>query len=127
MLKSVTPLLRVTRADVAEQFYCDLLSFQQTFAYRPDDERPDPCYMGLQRDGVSLHVSSFPGDGVIGGVVNVYVDSVDELHAELVGRGVAIDSGPVDQTWGNREMYVKDRDGNSLRFIQPAGLASSQS
>jgi catechol 2,3-dioxygenase-like lactoylglutathione lyase family enzyme len=43
---------------------------------------------------------------------------VDALHAELVARGVVIDTGPVDQTWGNREMYVKDPDGNSLRFIQ---------
>ena len=32
-------------------------------------------------------------------------------------RGMKIDSGPVDQTWGTREMYVKDADGNSLRFM----------
>jgi uncharacterized glyoxalase superfamily protein PhnB len=51
-------------------------------------------------------------------VVNFFVEDVDALHAELVGRGVRIDVAPVDQTWGNREMYVKDPDGNCLRFIR---------
>ncbi len=43
---------------------------------------------------------------------------MDELHAEFVAKGVTIDLAPVDQTWGNREMYVKDADGNCIRFIQ---------
>jgi len=33
-----------------------------------------------------------------------------------VAKGVAIAVGPVDQTWGTREMYVRDADGNCLRF-----------
>jgi hypothetical protein len=45
------------------------------------------------------------------------VDDVDALHAEFVANDVPIDSGPVDQTWGSREMYVKDADRNCLRFI----------
>jgi uncharacterized glyoxalase superfamily protein PhnB len=51
-------------------------------------------------------------------VVNLLVDDVDALHLELVAKQVRIDTGPVDQTWGTREMYVKDSDGNCLRFIQ---------
>jgi hypothetical protein len=31
---------------------------------------------------------------------------------------VKIDLPPTDQTWSNREMYVKDADGNSRRFIR---------
>ena len=76
----------------------------------------DPCYMSVSRDGVDLHLSSFAGDGVVGGVVNIIVDDVDALHRELLERGVSIDLHPVDQTWGSREMYVKDADGNSIRF-----------
>jgi catechol 2,3-dioxygenase-like lactoylglutathione lyase family enzyme len=75
--------------------------------------------MGLSRDGVWLHVSSFPGDGISGGVVNLLVDDVDAFRAEFIARNVRIDSGPLDQTWGTREMYVKDADGNSLRFQAP--------
>jgi hypothetical protein len=73
--------------------------------------------MSVVRDGVRLHLSSFPGDGVSGCAVNVYVSDVDGLHQELIGRDVRIDSGPVDQDWGTREMYVKDPDRNSLRFV----------
>jgi catechol 2,3-dioxygenase-like lactoylglutathione lyase family enzyme len=73
--------------------------------------------MGLMRDGVILHLSSFPGDGVAGGVVNFIADDVDELHAEFVRKGVPVELPPTDQSWGNREMYVQDPDGNSIRFV----------
>ena len=53
-----------------------------------------------------------------GEVVNLIVDDVDAIRAELVAKGVRIDTGPVDQTWGSREMYVKDEDRNCVRFIQ---------
>jgi uncharacterized glyoxalase superfamily protein PhnB len=48
------------------------------------------------------------------------VDDVDALHAELAANDVTIDLPPTDQTWGTREMYVKDADRNTLRFIQDA-------
>lgn len=101
----------------AEEFYCTQLGFRRQFVYRPAIS-PDPCYMGIERDGVSLHLSSHSGDGVPGGVVYLAVHDVDALHAELVAKGVPIDTGPVDQTWGNRELYVKDADRNSIRFVQ---------
>ncbi len=55
-----------------------------------------------------LHVSSFSGDGVSGGVVHLEVDDVDAVYFGHVAKGVPIDSGPMDQTWGARELYVKD-------------------
>lgn len=121
MLKLAIPLLHVSNSARAEDFYCNRLGFRRHFAYRPDDSKADPCFMGLSRDGVWLHVSSFSGDGVSGGVVGFLVDDVDALHAELVARDVAIALQPTDQTWGNREMYVRDVDGNSIRFIRQGG------
>jgi catechol 2,3-dioxygenase-like lactoylglutathione lyase family enzyme len=118
LLKRAIPLLRVSDSAAAEDLFCNRLGFEREFAHRADERKPDPCYMGFTRDGVLLHVSSFPGDGTSGGVVNLIVEDVDALHAELVGKGMAIDSGPVDQTWGSREMYVRDADGNSIRFIE---------
>jgi hypothetical protein len=32
-----------------------------------------------------------------------------------------VHAAPVDQTWGTREFYVSDPDGNTLRFTAPAG------
>ena len=118
MLKLAIPVLHVSNSIAAEEFYCKRLGFRREFAHRVDDAKSDPCYMGLTRDGVWLHVSSFSGDGIPGGAVNLIVDDVDALHAELVEKGVRIDTGPVDQTWGTREVYVKDADGNSIRFIE---------
>jgi uncharacterized glyoxalase superfamily protein PhnB len=122
VLKLAIPVLQVSNAAAAEEFYCDWLGFRREFAHRPDGVTTDPCYMGVARDGVWLHLSSFSGDGVFGGVANLITEAVDALHAEFVSKGVPIDLAPVDQTWGSREMYVKDADGNCLRFIQPCEL-----
>ena len=47
---------------------------------------------------------------------------VDEAFARYVGRGLdqahrtesPVHLGPLDQTWGTREVYVDDPDGNTL-------------
>src|SRR5262245_24523335 len=120
MLKLAIPVLHVSSSVVAEDFYCNKLGFTRSFAYRPTGA-DDPCYMGLVRDHAWLHISSFPGDGAAGSLVFLVVDDVDELHRELLGRQVAIDMAPTDQTWGNREMYVRDRDRNKIAFVRPGG------
>jgi uncharacterized glyoxalase superfamily protein PhnB len=119
LVQAAIPVMHVSSSVAAEEFYCKRLGFRQEFTYRVDSSKPDPCYLGLARDDAWVHLSSFSGDGVCGGVVRLEVDDVDELHAELVEKGVRIDTGPIDQTWGNREMYVKDADGNSIRFVGP--------
>ena len=116
LLKLAIPLVHVSGSKQAEDFFCKL-GFRREFAHRADETKPDPCYMGLSRDGIWIHVSSFSGDGVSGGVVNFLVEDVDALHTELVAKGVKISVEPVDQTWGTREMYVRDPDNNSIRFI----------
>jgi catechol 2,3-dioxygenase-like lactoylglutathione lyase family enzyme len=118
MLKAAIPVLHVSSAVAAEEFYCNRLGFTRQFAYRQDEARVDPCYMGLVREGASLHISSFSGDGVAGGVVTILADDVDTLHTEFLAKQVPIALPPTNQTWGNREMYIQDADGNSLRFIR---------
>jgi catechol 2,3-dioxygenase-like lactoylglutathione lyase family enzyme len=115
MFKFAIPVLHATSSTAAEKFY-ERLGFTQEFAYRPFGGA-DPCYMGLTRDNVELHVSSFSGDGVAGGVVFLGVEDIDELHEELKAKGVVIALEPTDQSWGNREMYVHDPDNNSIRFV----------
>ena len=117
MLKLAIPVLHVSSSVAAEEFYCGQLGFQLDFAYRPFGQT-DPCYMGFSRDEARFHASSFSGDAVAGGVIYLLVDDVDALHREFVARNVRIDTGPIDQDWGNREMYVKDADRNSIRFTQ---------
>ena len=118
MLKAAIPVLHVSSSAAAEKFYCEQLGFTLDFAYRVDESLADPCYMGVVRDGVEIHLSSFSGDGVAGNCVVVLVDDVDAVHEELRTKNVTITAGPVDQSWGNREMYVADPDRNSIRFTQ---------
>jgi len=125
-LLSAIPLMHVSSSEEAEAFYCARLGFTKEWDYRPaapapepePEPEPEPGYLGLLRDGVPLHVSSFSGDGVAGGVATFHVRDVDALFAEFADAGVAIELPPCDQTWGNREIYVRDADGNSLRFVQ---------
>ena len=112
------PLIHVSSSKEAEDFYCTKLGFTKEWEYRPAAPAEDPAYLGLQRDNVPLHLSSFSGDGVAGGVASFHVRDVDALFAEFTARGVPIQLEPHDQSWGNREMYVRDADSNSLRFIQ---------
>ena len=110
MIRRAIPVLHVTNTAKALTFYHGL-GFQLEFEHR------DGVAVAEVRDGVWLHLSSFAGDGVTGAVANLMVDSVDSLYAEFSARDVHIEVPPVDQSWGSREMYVKDGDENCLRFI----------
>jgi uncharacterized glyoxalase superfamily protein PhnB len=121
VIKSSVPIIRVRSSLAAERFYCEGLGFRREFIYRADPAKEDPCYMGLARDGARLHVSSFGGDGVVGSAVYLYVEDVDGLYREVEGRGVEAEMGPTDQDWGTREIYVRDPDGNCLRFGESRG------
>lgn len=113
------PLLHVSSSANAEAFYCGQLGFMLESTYRPHPPAPDPGFLSVVRDGVHLHLSSFADDGGFGGVVAFAVRDVDALYAEFQARGIPIALPPTDQTWGNREMYIRDPDGNALRFLQP--------
>jgi catechol 2,3-dioxygenase-like lactoylglutathione lyase family enzyme len=117
MIKLAIPVLHVSNPVVAEKFYCGQLGFEKTFEYRPFGEK-GPCYFGIIRDGIRVHISSFPEDGVAGNAIVLIVDNVDALYEEYVQKAVRIDLPPTDQSWGNREMYIEDEDNNSIRFTQ---------
>jgi len=88
------------------------------FAYRPDPNRKDPCYLGVARDGVWLHLDSFKPEraGTTGAFFRVA--DVDQFHAEISARGAICQLPPTDQTWGNRETHIRDQDGNVLCFAK---------
>jgi uncharacterized glyoxalase superfamily protein PhnB len=118
MIHQSIPVVRVSSSAEAEEFFRKL-GFRREFAMRPDPARIDPAYLGFIQDGAIVHVSSFSGDGALGTVVVLQVDNVDGLYEELQDLGLDFGMAPVDQSWGNREFYVKDADQNSIRFTQP--------
>ncbi len=83
--------------------------------------------INLVQGDAEIQLSQHAGDGVFGCAVNFRVKDVDGLFRKFVERGLdptrhddsPVHCGPVDQTWGIREFYVMDPDGNTLRFGEP--------
>jgi catechol 2,3-dioxygenase-like lactoylglutathione lyase family enzyme len=118
------PTLRCSDMKKSVSFYKDLLGFE-LFERWP--ERGDPAFAVLVwKEEDELHLSSHSGDGVFGSVVSILTSDVDGIFSALKKYGMTfpvhadspVHSAPVDQTWGTRELYVNDPDGNVIRFVQ---------
>jgi catechol 2,3-dioxygenase-like lactoylglutathione lyase family enzyme len=122
---SIIPLVRCSNMRAALAFYTGVLDFIRVDG---DDDLADPSFSALARDGSELCLSSHSGDGVYGQAVIIMVDDVDAAFRQFRQRGLhtpgnpdspeGVEAGPIDQTWGTREFYVQDLDGNTLRFTQ---------
>jgi uncharacterized glyoxalase superfamily protein PhnB len=116
MITSAIPVIAVSDSSRSEDYYCRILGFQKMFAYRPDPTLVDPCYLGVARDGVWLHLQSFKRERA--GITDAFlwVTDVDLLHNEISARGAVVQLPPTDQTWGTCETGIRDPDGNVLIF-----------
>jgi catechol 2,3-dioxygenase-like lactoylglutathione lyase family enzyme len=122
---AIVPLVHCSNMRAALAFYTEILDFVRV---NGDDDLADPSFCTLGRDGSELCLSSHSGDGLSGQAVIIMVDDVDAEFRKFRQRGLqtpgnpdapeGVEAGPIDQTWGTREFYVQDPDGNSLRFTQ---------
>ena len=119
----MVPIFRCTDMKRAITFYTEILDFQ---LYEPGASADD-VVVALQNGEAGLLLTILEGDQKIGIAANVLVSDVDSLFRKYTSRGLdqshriesPVHLGPVDQSWGNREFYVTDPDGNTLRFVQP--------
>jgi uncharacterized glyoxalase superfamily protein PhnB len=116
MIDSAIPVIAVSDSARAEDYYCRVLGFEKMFAYRPDPAKPDPCYLGVARDGVWLHLQSYKPERAGKTDAFLWVADVDVLHDEVAARGAVVQLPPTDQSWGTREAGIRDPDGNVLVF-----------
>lgn len=120
---AIIPTVRCNRMAASIAFYTRVLDFE-CIEGGPDDG--DPSFSVLVREGDRLFLSSHRGDGEFGQAIVVVADDVDALFRKFRERGLKtpgnpgspVHEGPTDQTWGTREFYVDDPDGNTLRFTQ---------
>lgn len=114
------PIMKCTDIETAESFYCDRLGFRVDWRWRHHPTAANPGYTAVSRDGITLHLSSFGGDGAFGSAVYIYVADVDALYADFKTRGLtSFDHIPMDQVHGMRDMAVRDPWQNQLRFGTP--------
>ena len=120
---AIIPTVKCSAVGRSVAFYTEVLDFE---VRREWSELSDPGFAWLTRDGHVLHLSSHRGDGVFGQAVVVEVAGIDALFETFLSRGLKtpgspdspVHEGPLDQSWGTREFYVNDPDGNTLRFTQ---------
>lgn len=120
----IIPVLHCRRIEAALTFYTTVLDFAVVGG---DDRSEDPAYRVLARGADWLILSSHAGDGRPGQAVVVTTEDVDNDWRVFRARGLVptkaeaespVHAGPLEQTWGTREFYVDDPDGNTLRFTQ---------
>ena len=102
----------------AVRWYCDSLGFDVAF----DDGVDPPNYVGLERDGVRVHMQTHPEPAWAGGnrIYRFLVDDPDALLAELRTRSSAFDAREArDTAWGTREFGQYDPDHNAVMFYRP--------
>ena len=119
---AIIPTVRCRNMQTALTFYTTILDFMRTDGR---DDAGDPGFAILSRAGDDIFLSSGEGDGEFGQAIIVMVEDIDALFAKFRSRGLVppdregpVHQGPTDQTWGTREFYVDDPDGNTLRFTQ---------
>lgn len=117
------PIFRCRNMKEAISFYTNVLDFK----VKDPNASVDDWVIALINEEAELILTSLEGDQKIGIAVNVLVEQdIDNLFKKYLKRGLDIadkegspvHQGPIDQSWGNREFYVTDNDGNTLRFVQ---------
>ena len=133
-LTSLTPLLQVFDMPRAVAFYRDTLGFA-VVEHSPEIDTPEGRMFHwclLRRDAAQLMLNTAydegerpaePDRGQWAGhahtVLYLGCPELDAFHAELTGRGLAIDS-PRTSYYGMRQIEVTDPDGYVLCFQCPA-------
>lgn len=116
------PIFRCSNMKAALDFYTGILDFK---LMEPGASENDWVVV-LQHEDAELMLTILEGDQKMGIATNVLVDNVDEVFQKYTKRGLdqshkinsPVHLGPIDQSWGSREFYVTDKDGNTLRFVQ---------
>ncbi len=122
---AIIPTVRCSNMRRSLAFYTGVLDFTRVDG---DDDLDDPSFSVLSRGADRLILSSHRGDGEFGQAIMITTDNVDALVRQFRERGLQtpgnpdapehVHEGAIDQSWGTREFYVDDPDGNTLRFVQ---------
>lgn len=122
---TLIPTMNCRNMAEAIAFYTGILDFELG-GVNPESGA-DPAYAWLFRQGAEMHLTSYPGDGAPRrSTIVLLTPDADAQFATFQARGFIppdrpespVHRGPVDQTWGTREFYIDDPDGNTLIFMQ---------
>lgn len=100
--------------EASVRFYRDLLELPLVKMGEDDFAR----YAHFDCEGFGIHVYEWtrPFKRAHSGL-QMYVDDVDELYAQLKSEGVKFSGEIRDEPWGGRQVTVADPDGNLFDFL----------
>ena len=118
-MMAAAPQFLVEKLDDSLAFYEGRLGFVRDFVY-------EGFYASVSRDRAVIHLKCAPklqaerahrrAEEHLD--VFVAVSGIEELHAEIVGRGAPITKALEQRPWGARDFYVEDPDGYILCFSE---------
>lgn len=117
------PILRCKDMKESIAFYTKILDFELRY---PNSSSED-WVVNLVNGEAEIQLTRLEQDQPLGLAVNVRVEDVDELFEKYLKRGLStsnkeespVHQRPLNQSWGVREFYVTDPNGNTLRFGKP--------
>ncbi|ROP62630.1 hypothetical protein EDF81_1132 [Enterobacter sp. BIGb0383] len=110
------PILRMFNERKAREFYLDFLGFTVEFEHRFEADLP--LYMGIDRNGLQIHLSEHHGDASPGATVFVPIRNIELFRDELNHKNYGYGRPEiVQQDWG-KLLEVYDPSGNRIRFCQ---------
>lgn len=116
MTLTVIPTLRIKDIDIARTFYEQVLGFKVDWVWRASEDSPAFAQISYQATRIYLTERD---EATFGSLLLIYVENVDDWYRRILGLSVPVDTMPHDEVWGNREMQLRDPDGNCLRFCTP--------
>jgi len=115
------PIFRIFDEAKAREFYLEFLGFAVDWEHRFGPNMP--LYMQVSRGSLKLHLSEHSGDASPGSTAMVYMEGVEALQRELIGKHYKYNRpGLQKQDWG-LECTVIDPFRNQIRFLEPTDSA----
>jgi len=113
-IESVSPILSVTDLARSIDFYRHVLGFELAWSWGEPSDIAAVC-----RDNVEITLTQRTG-AKPAGASHVYlgVSGIDDYHATLVERGVAMVVPIGDRPYGMRDFRIADPSGNELSIGQ---------
>ncbi|HEY1987797.1 MAG TPA: glyoxalase superfamily protein [Terracidiphilus sp.] len=112
-LSRIAPELPVADVHAALYFYEHYLGFEVSMMI------PDGPYAIVERDDIAVHLflDAERTHSAVG--IHLFVDDIEELRDELMGRGTRLSQDILRKPWGNRDFRVHDEYGNEFKFTEP--------
>ena len=114
-------LMRIAPELPVKSLESSLGYYQQRLGFAVALEMPRGDYAVVERDEIAIHLFERNGERTTPVAIHIFVEDLEGLHEELMGRGAYVIQSIERKPWGNRDFRVRDDAGNEIKFTEPLG------